>query len=160
MVNGVRLNACGMWLSSQKIPWVRLRGYLQCSLLRVPLCTQAPCAITQYRRSFSFLLGIHSSIHPCSLQGELELVSLTKENAVDLNSVGITLAKTVLGKRIDPVIKSESLSLQDILSTGRHLLAFSLITCRKSNLCTTLYSWNVTKDKYYLTQAKVKHVCI
>jgi hypothetical protein len=39
------------------------------------------------------------------------------------------------------------------------LLGFSLITCRKSNLCTTLYSWNVTQDNYYLTHAKVKHDC-
>ena len=44
--------------------------------------------ITQYRWIFGFLLGIHSSSHPYSLRGELELVSLTEENAVDMNSVG------------------------------------------------------------------------
>jgi len=44
--------------------------------------------ITQYRWIFGFLLGIHSSSHPYSLRGELELESLTEENAVDMNSVG------------------------------------------------------------------------
>jgi len=63
------------------------------------------------------------------------------------------------GKKYRSCQKRESLSLQDILSTGRHLLDFSLITCPKSNLCTSVHSWNVTEDKYYLTHAKLKHDC-
>ena len=59
-------------------------------------------------------------------------MSLTQDNAVDLHSLDkspVTLATTVGGKHID--VKNISLSLHDLLSTGRHLLGVSFITSRK-----------------------------
>jgi hypothetical protein len=48
----------------------------------------------------------------------------------------------------------ESLSLYDLLSTGRYLLDVSFITILMSNLCTALTTYNSTKNNFIISHAQ------
>jgi hypothetical protein len=74
-------------------------------------------------------------------------MSFTPETAVDQHSVGrdFNTRDDGQGKTYRSCQKHESVSLHDLLSTGRHLLDFSFITSLKSNLCTTLTTLNTAE---------------
>ena len=50
--------------------------------------------------------------------------------------------------------KHKSLSLHDLLYTGRHLLSVSFITSLKPNLCTALTTQNTTENNYIISRVQ------
>ena len=58
------------------------------------------------------------------------------------------------GKTYRSCQKLESISLHDLLSTGRHLLGMLFISSRKSNLCRTVTTQNTTESNCVMSRTK------
>jgi len=105
------------------------------------------CGVTTYRLS------------PITYQVVKTLLKIfIQENAADLHSWVQPNDTRDDGQRKTQILsKYESLSLNNLLSTGHHSLGVLFITSQKSNLCTALTTQNSTGNGCYLT--RTKHDC-